>query len=555
MNKEKRTALLSSIFLVLISFSFVALALFSEFKAYYLCFFIAFAPAISNLLLALKGENKPDNEQSDKDFKSFVKKAVNPFVTILTILVIASTVLFYILNISKVDDKSVSVVFPFILMLIVIALIVIEQWCQYNLSDDEYYNSVLNNLRSSLALIRFATLFVIIENILLVVNVYNFNVVLKVILSIIFAYEILMMLVSLALAALKKELFSKPDLSIPKPVAIGKSKDLGLISYLEKNTGLTVRSLWSIAFVKNILPYALIAVVVVFWLCTGFTTINSYQKGILYRCGAYKAELNPGLHYTLPWPFDKVEIYDTDVVQEMTIGYISSGDTDNLWTVRTGVDEYKLLLGGGNELVSLNLKISYRINDVKSFALSSSSPEEIVQATAYNTITEKIINTDIDSLLATDRVAFSEDFATTLCSGIESYNTGIEIVSVVLESIHPPFEIAEVFQNLVGAEITATKYLHEAHGLAEVTLADANRRYDASVNLALSDQYDKIAKAKADVAVFMASVEADMDNSTAYRYYKYLNALKTAYGQSTLVIIGNGIDESNIYFGTIWSDK
>jgi regulator of protease activity HflC (stomatin/prohibitin superfamily) len=126
---------------------------------------------------------------------------------------------------------------------------------------------------------------------------------------------------------------------------------------------------------------------------------------------------------------------------------------------------------------------------------------------------------------------------------------------VVLESIHPPFEIAEVFQNLVGAEITATKYLHEAHGLAEVTLADANRRYDASVNLALSDQYDKIAKAKADVAVFMASVEADMDNSTAYRYYKYLNALKTAYGQSTLVIIGNGIDESNIYFGTIWSDK
>jgi hypothetical protein len=49
----------------------------------------------------------------------------------------------------------------------------------------------------------------------------------------------------------------------------------------------------------------------------------------------------------------------------------------------------------------------------------------------------------------------------------------------------------------------------------------------------------------------MASVAADNEYSDAYRYYKYIKAIASAYGGARLVIVGEGIDSSNIYFGNI----
>jgi hypothetical protein len=47
----------------------------------------------------------------------------------------------------------------------------------------------------------------------------------------------------------------------------------------------------------------------------------------------------------------------------------------------------------------------------------------------------------------------------------------------------------------------------------------------------------------------MASVEANNANKDAYQYYKYLDALSQAYGKSTLILVGDGVDTSKIYFG------
>jgi hypothetical protein len=44
----------------------------------------------------------------------------------------------------------------------------------------------------------------------------------------------------------------------------------------------------------------------------------------------------------------------------------------------------------------------------------------------------------------------------------------------------------------------------------------------------------------------MASVAADEANSDAYIYYKYLSAVKNAYGNANLIIVGSDIDEARI---------
>ena len=261
--------------------------------------------------------------------------------------------------------------------------------------------------------------------------------------------------------------------------------------------------------------------------------------------------LEPGLHLTLPWPFDKVQIYNTETVNKITIGYTSAERTDNTWTGNHGNSEYKLLMGSGNELCSINLRIEYNITDLNQYLETSSSPDKLLESKAYELITKRTIETDLNSILSVDRSQFAESFKSELIEEISKYNIGINVVSVVLESIHPPVEVAEVYQKSISAGIDAQSTVYTAEAQATVKLESAKKDAYTAEQKAYAEKHTSIAAAKADVSEFMASVEADKVNSSAYRYYKYLKALTKAYGNARIVIVGDGIDASNIYFGNV----
>ena len=119
-----------------------------------------------------------------------------------------------------------------------------------------------------------------------------------------------------------------------------------------------------------------------------------------------------------------------------------------------------------------------------------------------------------------------------------------------MESIHPPLEIASIYQGVIGAEIEAEEIIRKAENEAKVKEENANAAKNATVNAAIAESHTKIATATASVSEFMASVEANNTNSDSYHYYKYLNALTQAYGKSNLILVGDGIDTSKIYFGS-----
>jgi regulator of protease activity HflC (stomatin/prohibitin superfamily) len=154
-------------------------------------------------------------------------------------------------------------------------------------------------------------------------------------------------------------------------------------------------------------------------------------------------------------------------------------------------------------------------------------------------------------MLSVDRNAFAETFCNELKNRIYEYNTGIEIVDVVLESIHPPVDVASIYQNIISAEITAEKYLFDAEAEAAIKIASAEEQKNLAIAQAKADNYTRIAAAKADVAEFVASLNSDNTYGDMYRYYKYMNAIGKAYGSSKLVIVGEGVDSSNIYFGNL----
>lgn len=447
---------------------------------------------------------------------------------------------------------TVNYAYAVLLIALFLVFIVLDKWMLHNEDAGEYASALGSNVRSILALARLALILMIPAMFIKLLGFYELQKYVVIAIAIIFYWSSLFTLLSYLARGIRHELASVPDIRIPAPFSGGSGQDMGILSYLEENTGITMRGLWSVKLMGKLIIPSLVFAFLLFWISTGFIEIGAGQQGALYNFGKLQSEpLEPGLHLTLPWPFGKTVIYNTDAVSTITIGYRSDTSGDNVWTQTHGSEEYELLLGGGEELVSINLCIEYKIGDLNDYLVNCARPESVLEASAYELVADKTITTDLNTLLSADRDEFASAFMVDLKEKIKERNTGLEIVSVVLESIHPPLGIADIYQRLVSAEIEAQTRIMYAEAFAAVRVLEAETNYSQTVSVATAERLNKIAAAQAEVSEFMASVAADSSYSDAYRYYKYLNAVKNAYGNANIIIVSSDIDESRIWYGTI----
>lgn len=469
-------------------------------------------------------------------------------VILSVVLVVAGHTLFWKITPSETD--RLNYVIPVVLAVLFVISIALELWCKAVVANAAPYQAAqLKGLRSNLMLMRIGYLLTLATAVIRLLSLYDATAILKVLLGILFVYESVFLLFTLAVRAIRKELRTCPEVLVS---LIGVGSDTNVLGYLEENTGITMRSLWSLKFVKRLLPSAVLGIALILWLSTGVVQIEANQQGALFRFGKMKDEpLKPGIHLTLPWPADKVEVYDTQSIQKLTIGYIPGENMDNLWTIAHGGEEYRLLLGNGEEIASVNLVIEYRISDLAKYIKNAATPEALMQAQAYEIVTERTISTNLDALLAADREVFSESFRQELVQRQEESQTGLEVVNVVLESIHPPVEIASSYQDIISAGIDAEYYLLLAKTEANRYIMDARKTAEELVGEAAANQYLQVANATSAVSEFMAAAEADRTYADSYRFQKYMQAIVKAYGDAKIIIVGEGVDERNIYIGSL----
>lgn len=498
---------------------------------------------------------EPTEEKHDK------KRRIKLHPIVLPICLIGYVLIFYycctrIVSYAKTvvnEGKPIAAHAVFLIILFVV-ITILERLCKHSKDNTRFVSAILSNCRVFFTILSVQTVLAAACVIIEVLQLVNIQQYIGYLYTGIFFYSVAFVTLSLLIIIMRKELDVAPYIHIPVPFVKREidGQEKSFVEYLEENTGITLRSLWSIKYIRDITPAVLFMIAALLWLSTCIIQVETNQQAAVYRIGNLQEKiLKPGLHLTLPYPFDKVEIYDTESVNKTTIGYKATENADNIWTEGHEGEEYKLLLGGGDEVVSINLRLEYKISDLKQYLTTATSPESMMQALAYELVTDQTIATDLSSLMSADRDAFSENFQKELSKMMEEKNLGLEVVAVVLESIHPPVEIAWVYQELISAGINAEKYLVNAQDVAAVTIAQAETTHDTTVGGAQVSYEEKVAAAKASITEFMASVEAYNASSDAYKYQKYLAAVRKAYGNANLVILGEGVDQSAIYFGNI----
>jgi len=333
----------------------------------------------------------------------------------------------------------------------------------------------------------------------------------------------------------------------------------GLATPLRTHLGLDLSRSWALRYARAAaLPVATVLALVA-WGLTGATLIDLDQRGIYERFGAPVAVWAPGAHLGLPWPFGRVRRLEYGVVHALPLEGEdipaartgAEGDApasaDRLWESAHPAEVSYLIASletaGGQsfQVVSVDLKLLYRVGLDDASALRAAyavaAPGALVRAEAGRLLARVFAGRVLNDMLGAGRETLAETLRARLQSELDQLGSGVELVGVVIEAIHPPVGAAEAYHNVQAAEIVADTAVATERGRAQVAAATARQTSTDLVAGAGGAAAERVGQANAALRTFTADQGAAQAGGQAFLMERYFANLATALARSPLVIV------------------
>ena len=261
---------------------------------------------------------------------------------------------------------------------------------------------------------------------------------------------------------------------------------------LDYQFGFKVSDTWFFQFLQRAFAWILLGQFALLILSTSFVVIETGEQALLERFGkpvAGSAILDPGWHFKMPWPIDKVHRYQTERIQTFEVGLEHDENAEQedtvLWTVSHAKEEFNLLvasresvtnLDGATKsppvnLLTVSIPVQFQITNLTAWAYNSTEPDHLLEKIATREVVLYLVNADLNELMSTGRGAAAEALRLRIQSAADQRQLGARIIMVGLQDIHPPVAVAGAYQKVVGARQSAEAKVNVARAYAITTNA------------------------------------------------------------------------------------
>lgn len=189
--------------------------------------------------------------------------------------------------------------------------------------------------------------------------------------------------------------------------------------------------------------YALIGIIAVLALVYEmFWRIDSAERGVVLRFGKYVTTLQPGPHFRLPRPFERVIKLNVEQIRGFTVN--------------------ASMLTKDENIAQLELAVQYRIKDEFQYLLRIADPDQSVQRAAESAIRETIGGNTFDFVINEGRAAVAADAGKLMQEMLDAYESGIEITSVNMLSATAPEDVKSSFDDAIKSREDKQRKINEA---------------------------------------------------------------------------------------------
>lgn len=288
-------------------------------------------------------------------------------------------------------------------------------------------------------------------------------------------------------------------------------------------------------------------VVAVIWLATGIFTVDPDEQAALRLFGKFDSTADSGLNWWWPSPIGKRDVVKVTQTRTLELGFRSGGG-GGAPPVQVPVEAQ--MITGDENIVDVGAVIQYRITDIGNYLFRVDDPGELdrnvadgrpdgrtLRDIAETALRQVVGSRSIDDALTGGREQIQEDTRLQMQNLLNFYDTGINVISVLLQSVDPPEEVRDAFEDVVRAQEEKQRLIN----LAEAYQADQlpRARGDAAriTEAAEGFKQGRIALATGEAEGFKNLLEGYLNSKEVTRQRLYLEAMEEILPGTTKFVV------------------
>ena len=277
----------------------------------------------------------------------------------------------------------------------------------------------------------------------------------------------------------------------------------------------------------------ILLVILVVWLLSGIYIVDTAERGVVTRFGAFVEITGPGPHWHMPYPIENVRKVNVDRIRTAEIGYRS--DAQN----RAGsVLAESLMLTRDENIVDVRIAIQYRVQNAADYLFNVNDPDESLRAAAESAIREIVGKNSMDFVLTQGRnevVALVRELTQ---SNLDTYQAGLLITSVNLQDAQPPEQVQAAFADVVKAREDRERLINEAEAYSNKILPEARGQAARIVEEAQAYRDQVVARAEGQASRFDSVVAEYKKSPQVMRERLYLETMSSVLSNTSKVLLG-----------------
>jgi membrane protease subunit HflK len=203
---------------------------------------------------------------------------------------------------------------------------------------------------------------------------------------------------------------------------------------------------------------ALVVLVLLVWLASGFYIVDASQRGVVLTFGKYSQTTEPGLRWRLPYPIQTHEIVKLTDVRVVEVGYRGSD--------KNKVLKEALMLTDDENIINIQFAVQWFLKDPQEYLFNNRNPEDTVLHAAETAMREVVGKSKMDFTLYEGREQVAAQASKIMQEILDRYQTGIVVSKLSLQNVQPPEQVQAAFDDAVKAGQDRDRQVNEGQAYA-----------------------------------------------------------------------------------------
>ena len=282
--------------------------------------------------------------------------------------------------------------------------------------------------------------------------------------------------------------------------------------------------------------FLVMIVIAIVWAGTGFYTVGPDEQAVLRFFGKKSGTASGGLHWYYPSPIGKRNVVAVTTTRRLELGFRSGADG---FTVAQSVTNESLMITADVNIVDVQAVIQYKISNLTDFLFNVDDPGDVdrgipagqpdgrtLRDIAESALRQVVGSRNIDDVLTTEKEQVQTEVLLIMRQLAKDYESGIDVLQVLLQNVNPPLEVQSAFEDVVRAREDKERLINLAEAYQASEIPKATGEAAKVTEAAEGFKTGRIARAQGEADGFEAILEGYLLSPDVTRQRLYLEAME-----------------------------